>query len=490
MHPERAARILSILGVYLLVIAVGLRLISLMITTGQVRMGIKNTVVQPARPFIDQYTIASNGNQVSFVQQAGKDGDQRWFSMPNGGGRIVQAQPPKMDISPFQIKDGQVYYSENNTQTEIDRLPGNPQVNVYALSPDSKSLAFAAKWANKNTGLYIVSEKGKLDWVGDHGQIDEITWSPDGQHLALVARDNGGDQIFITRRDGQEEQQLTDDQSVKMNINWLPDGREIAYIAVTSPSTPTPINQRLHEPIEQMPLNWSIRLIDTNGNHQRKLFEDDQQLIGLTWGMEDSSVVLFFSKFTQGQEKNKRLFSINPIDGRIRQVYPPLEITAFICPPQIQSGQQGLTQITITNQGINPADVSLILRARSDSFPGLSSFDENLVRLEDIQIPAGATQTIEWPFRSQPVFFTHLSAGINPMGLYAMDEKRCVVKNKFLGLPNLAFLAPELPLIIIGLAFCTPWLRIQKRASLWLLYFTGPLLVLVILILELKMTKF
>jgi hypothetical protein len=93
---------------------------------------------------------------------------------------------------------------------------------------------------------------------------------------------------------------------------------------------------------------------------------------------------------------------------------------------------------------------------------------------------------VEWPFQAQPGLFSHLSVQINPNGVFAMDEKRCTVRNTYYGLPNLPFLKTILPLTVIGLVFCLPWLRQKKKTRFWVLYLAYPLLILLTLIIETK----
>jgi hypothetical protein len=88
MHPERAARFLSTLGVYLLVGVLIMRVISLVMTTWQTRMGLENTITPPTLPTIGQFHLSSNGKQVIFTRQIGAKGKPDWFYMPLEGGPV------------------------------------------------------------------------------------------------------------------------------------------------------------------------------------------------------------------------------------------------------------------------------------------------------------------------------------------------------------------------------------------------------------------
>lgn len=89
MHPDRVARFLSILGLYLLLTVLGLRVISLVAIAWQDRMGITNKPVNPVIPATDNFTLSPDGRQVIFQKQVGIDGKMGWFIMPQEGGPAI-----------------------------------------------------------------------------------------------------------------------------------------------------------------------------------------------------------------------------------------------------------------------------------------------------------------------------------------------------------------------------------------------------------------
>jgi hypothetical protein len=491
MHPERAARFLSILGIYVLVTALILRVISLSITTWQTRMGLESDVIQPIQPTLSQYQLSPDGKQVTFAQQIGTQGDPAWFQMPLEGGSFSPAQAPVTDLGPFDVRNEQVYIKRGDVFAELSGSSSVSHVTTYARSPDGNRLAFVAAEPGNGYGLYIVSTTDILNWLGDHKQIDEIAWSPDGHKLAFLAAVNGIDQVFTIQSDGQVQRQITDEPTSKNSLRWSHDGSIIAYIASTTSASHDWSHQayKFIPPISNTPDRWSIHTVSVNGDKPRVLAEDDQLKFHLEWGDSGTKPVLVYSAPLPDKIKSSYLYALEPGTGQVHQVYPPLEITAMNCPSQIQTGQRGTVGIVIANSGLGQASVSLVLRASPKPYPVQGALDKNVVHLETLQVPSGANQTIELPVQAQPGLFTHLSTLINPNGLFAMDEQRCVIKNTYFGLPNLSYLNLMLPLLLIGMILCIPWLRNQKKTALWVLYLAIPMLTLVITYLELRLVE-
>jgi hypothetical protein len=488
MHPERASRLLSILGAYLLVAALILRVTSLVMTTWQSRTGWQDTVVPPSIPALGQYELSPDGKQVNFSQQIDAKGNIGWFTMPLEGGLVTQTQPPQENLGPFLVKYGLVYLLINNEYVRVSGAPRENRVSAFARSPDGAMLAFVASDESENRGLYIVSSAGLLIWLGDQEKISEITWSPDSQSVAFLALVNGVNQLFMVGRDGQIQRKLTNDLTNKSSPRWSPDGRSIAYIASTAENRNISFNQAHPIPyaIPEAPVKWSIRLIDMAGESPRQFAEDNQVKANLGWGLEGSDPVIVYSMLHRNQLTTRYLYSLNPRTGQSRRVYPPLEINPFTCPSHIQAGQPTALAISITNSGLRQADVTTVLRANHRAFDPIIPTKLNVVLTDQVEIPPGSSQTVEWPFQAQPGLFSHLSVQINPNGVFAMDEKRCTVRNTYYGLPNLPFLKTILPLTVIGLVFCLPWLRQKKKTRFWVLYLAYPLLILLTLIIETK----
>ena len=140
-----------------------------------------------------------------------------------------------------------------------------------AWSPDGRRIAFGGRdWA-----LYSVDvrsgERSLLVRLPGEDQdefhmIDEILWSPDGAHIAVVDDlDLGGGLLYVMDADGSNVRVLDDDYD-GLGVAWSPDGTRLAFaggsaaqkvrifVAPTDGAAPTEIGSI---PIAGSDLTWS-----------------------------------------------------------------------------------------------------------------------------------------------------------------------------------------------------------------------------------------
>lgn len=497
MHPDRVARFLSILGLYLLLTVLGLRVISLVAIAWQDRMGITNKPVNPVIPATDNFTLSPDGRQVIFQKQVGIDGKMGWFIMPQEGGPAIPTEKPQPVTEPFLVKDNQLYLLADDGYYLVEGPARDTRIGSYALSPDDRALAFTAYRPGGTWGLYVLHKTGNLVWLGDQEQIGALAWSPNSENLAFTAQSAGMSQIFVAKHDGQNLRKVTGDSTYKSHLHWSPDGQMIAYITSTGggiqASTPTPAGPPPHGPyqgIDPLPTSTisAIAVINADGTNPRTFPQDELEKVDLSWGESNAGIEIFYTRPLQDNREYSHLYALDPYTGQSRRVYPPQEITALECPAVIARNGSSTIRVSITNSSKLSADVHVLLRTSSQRFPPISKLNANIVRSESIAIPAGSIQAVDWPVKAQPGLTTHISVAINPDSTFTMDEKRCTVKNTFDDrlslLPNLSTLSLALPLSAVGLILCVPWLRRQKKRALWFLYLSIPLLVILLILIE------
>jgi hypothetical protein len=129
---------------------------------------------------------------------------------------------------------------------------GNPEGGILTISPDGKRLAFQMRQAGIATnsycmGLFVVDVAGDNPArpVDQGGEFIRETyssfgfaahtspgtplavapkWSPDGQWLAYLRRDQGVTQLWRAWADGNEAGALTDGRVDIEDFAWAPDG--------------------------------------------------------------------------------------------------------------------------------------------------------------------------------------------------------------------------------------------------------------------------
>ncbi len=453
------------------------------------------------------YTISSDRSQLVFEQQTDLTGRTGWFSMPVDGGPVTAASAPKEDLRPFVLRDEQILLLVGNGTSLTTASPPEARVTTYALAPDGKSIAFAASRFSGPSGLYILENSGRLSWLGDLDSLAGLNWSPDGKGLIFIAPMDGVDQVFYIQRDGQVLNQLTTDHSRKSSPRWSPDGRSIAYLAESGPGplaagrvtptpdqlvlAPTPTPTQAYDPLEPFlpmptkpaggPTQTDIFWMDADGSHPRRLTQDSRTEFNLEW--INSREIAFAARLPQ-KPQAAYLYAVDSTSGSTRRVYPPLEITSLACPARLPGGETAPVEIAVTNSGLSAAEAPVVLRTGSYEFPTAGSRASGVIRAATLRIPPGETLRIAWPVTALSSLSTHVSVLINIGEAFPMSEQRCVISNTYLGLPNLPLMPFVLPLMVSGMLLCLPWLRHRRKRVQWILWFSVPFLLALLIAAE------
>jgi len=115
-----------------------------------------------------------------------------------------------------------------------------PSVLDPQLSPDGRQVLYVLDrpdWkANRRVGhIWRINADGtgaRQLTFGERGESSP-RWSPDGAHIAFLARrgENEETQIFLLDTSGGEARQLTRHGSSPSNLQWAPDGRTLYFLA-------------------------------------------------------------------------------------------------------------------------------------------------------------------------------------------------------------------------------------------------------------------
>ena len=138
----------------------------------------------------------------------------------------------------------------------IDDLAAVRAVDVLSVSPDGQRYVILVRQAHPSTNDYQLAwfagstRDARLVRVGGGGEAygrvmptghvprafggNEVRWSPDGQWVAYTLRKGGQVQLWRSRIDGGQQEQLTNNAADVREFEWSGDGNSLYFTAGTS----------------------------------------------------------------------------------------------------------------------------------------------------------------------------------------------------------------------------------------------------------------
>lgn len=138
----------------------------------------------------------------------------------------------------------------------VDDLAAVRTIDALSISPDSRSYAILVRQADPSINEYRLAwfsgstRGGELTCLGDGGEVrprvmftghvpgqiggNESRWSPDGQWLAYIARNDGQVQLWRSRIDGRVQEQLTNNAADVRDFEWSEDGKALYFTVGSS----------------------------------------------------------------------------------------------------------------------------------------------------------------------------------------------------------------------------------------------------------------
>ena len=110
---------------------------------------------------------------------------------------------------------------------------GSPEPIISPVwSPDGKELAYVSFEAQKAVVYAQDVLSGKRRAIANfRGSNSAPAWSRDGQQLAVTLSRDGGSQIWLIGRNGENAKRLTSSQSIDTEAVFAPDGRGLYFVS-------------------------------------------------------------------------------------------------------------------------------------------------------------------------------------------------------------------------------------------------------------------
>lgn len=178
------------------------------------------------------------------------------------------------------------FISATPTRVVVDLLTPKPVQSNFDI-PGNYQIAFATGGELGN-GLYVLSSGNNITQIVDDpgGLLSSPTWSPDGHWLAYARvnldwgyTDGPDKEIFIVRRDGAENRQLTFGDGDKRDPAWSPDGKLLV------------ISQSEHEY-----MIGDLYIIGIVGQYWRRLTNTPENEVSPTWSPDGQKIAYLLGR--------------------------------------------------------------------------------------------------------------------------------------------------------------------------------------------------
>lgn len=148
--------------------------------------------------------IARNGSLITYLYE----------------GDIYTVKPDGSDAKKVNIL---VHTDDKVNMQQRQTLTGGA---ITMMSPDGKLIALILKgaiWVMSSTG----GEAKRL--TAQDGSYDDIAWSPDSSHLAVVSDRGGQTDVYSLDVTTKALTRLTNDEAAESDTQWSPDGKYVSY---------------------------------------------------------------------------------------------------------------------------------------------------------------------------------------------------------------------------------------------------------------------
>jgi len=247
---------------------------------------------------------------------------------------------------------------DGNDQRAFTR---NGSLNLFpSWSPDNSKLAFISYRTNKpEINIYSYLSGDHLPFPMFNSMTSTPAIAPDGNRIAFALRDSKSNiDIYVSRLDGSERRNLTNNPAVNTSPTWAPSGNQIAFIS-NRDGTP------------------QIYICDTDGANVRRIVKEGGDADSPAWS-PDGRWIAFHWKPRMAE--NYDIYIAEVSTGRIRQLTS--DAGSNECPSwapdgrhlAFQSNRTGSDQIFIMLADTNNPELRMVTSQGSNTCPVWSGY--------------------------------------------------------------------------------------------------------------------
>lgn len=221
---------------------------------------------------------------------------------------------------------------------------GDPQI-----SPDGSEIVYTRSWIDKmndkrESDLWIMNANGSKNRFLIKGGSPR--WSPDGTRIAYTAQgDPKGTQIFVKYKGTEGSTQITRLEKSPSNITWSPDGQHVAFTMIVPARDPWPVKipgkpegaKWTEEPRFIKSLEYRrdrvgfveegythIFIVPAGGGTPRQITQGDWNHgnSGISWTRDGKEIVFSSLRIAEAEYayRESEIYAVNVNTGEVRQL--------------------------------------------------------------------------------------------------------------------------------------------------------------------------
>lgn len=298
---------------------------------------------------------------------------------------IIYAQPGK---KPFQLDDLQKLV--NLVEPKIS--PDGSRIAVIVTRSDWKEDS-----TKQEIDLVNLADDSIRSITYKREDISHINWSPDGNRLSFLAKEDETTQpqIYIMPMNGGDAVCITNSKTGISDYAWSPDGQKIAFVA--QDTVPNPKEIKHHEDVFQVTDNnftvreavqpWHLWIVSSKGGEARKLtkgrksISTDQETISpIAWNPDGKSITFQqFPDVWDGNGWHSVIAAVATSGGEVREIikdeasarpgYAPITKTFTFMRPR--NGDLNNGNAVYTNSNGKVTDITHALSRNINSYTWL-----------------------------------------------------------------------------------------------------------------------